>query len=187
MDQLRHRLEQRQQVIMDKLTPYVPLRWTIAVVLLGIFMIRIYVIEGFYIVAYGLGIYLLNMLIGFLSPRVDPEFAQLDDDEDADDAALPTSNEQEFKPFIRRLPEFKFWVSCVKATSLSLVLTIFPFLDIPVFWPILVVYFIGLFVMTMRKQIQHMIKHKYVPFSLGKPKYQAGGPSSMPAAPKRAD
>ena len=82
---------------------------------------------------------------------------------------------------------FKIRVSCVKATSLSLVLTIFPFLDIPVFWPILVVYFIGLFVMTMRKQIQHMLKHKYVPFSLGKPKYQAGGPSSMPAAPKRAD
>jgi hypothetical protein len=37
----------------------------------------------------------------------------------------------------------------------------------PVFWPILVLYFCMLFFVTMRKQIQHMIKHKYLPFSFG--------------------
>jgi hypothetical protein len=26
-----------------------------------------------------------------------------------DQGALPTSNDQEFRPFIRRLPEFQFW------------------------------------------------------------------------------
>lgn len=39
------------------------------------------------------------------------------------------------------------------------------------FWPILLIYFIALVVLTMKRQIKHMIKHKYVPFSLGKKKF----------------
>ncbi|KAL4345148.1 hypothetical protein AHAS_Ahas11G0249400 [Arachis hypogaea] len=33
----------------------------------------------FYIVSYDLGIYMLNLLIGFLSPQVDPEIQELYD------------------------------------------------------------------------------------------------------------
>jgi hypothetical protein len=62
--------------------------------------VRVAYLKGFYIVTYGLGIYLLNRLIGFLSPMVDPEM---------EGPGLPTSADQEFKPFVRRLPEFKFW------------------------------------------------------------------------------
>lgn len=35
-----------------------------------------------------------------------------------------------------------------------------------------VCYFLALFIMTMRRQIQHMIKHNYVPISLGKPTFK---------------
>lgn len=49
---------------------------------------------------YGLGIYNLNLLIGFLTPR---------NDMDSEGPQLPTTNDQEFRPFIRILPEFKFW------------------------------------------------------------------------------
>ena len=42
----------------------------------------------------------------------------------------------------------------------------FPPADLPVFWPILLVYFCALFFVTMRRQIRHMIKHRYIPFSL---------------------
>ena len=31
------------------------------------------------------------------------------EDEDEDSPGLPTKNDEEFKPFIRKLPEFKFW------------------------------------------------------------------------------
>lgn len=64
----------------------------------------------------------------------------------------------------------------------------------PVFWPVLVVYFLILFGLTskfshtqellegveyhtdlpgvlVRRQIQHMIKYRYVPFSFGKARY----------------
>jgi len=44
--------------------------------------------------------------------------------------------------------------------------------NIPVFWPILLMYFFALFFLTMKRQIKHMIKYKYVPFSFGKTKYK---------------
>ena len=65
--------------------------------------------------------------------------------------------------------------SAARATVLATVLTLFRLFDIPVFWPILVVYFCALFAMTMKTRIQEMIKHKYVPFAWGKKKYAAGG------------
>jgi Rer1 family len=40
--------------------------------------------------------------------------------------------------------------------------------DLPVFWPILLMYFIILFFLTMRRQIAHMVKYKYVPWNLSK-------------------
>lgn len=55
-------------------------------------------------VSYALGIYILNLLIGFLSPQVDPEFLDL-----SDGPVLPSRSSDEFRPFVRRLPEFKFW------------------------------------------------------------------------------
>lgn len=68
----------------------------------------------------------------------------------------------------------QFWLSATKATLISLVCTFFSVFDIPVFWPILVFYFITLFVLTMRRQIQHMIKYKYVPFDMGRKATYAG-------------
>lgn len=33
---------------------------------------RVYTLSGFYVVTYGLGIYIANMFFAFLSPNVDP-------------------------------------------------------------------------------------------------------------------
>ena len=85
---------------------------------------------------------------------------------------LPTRANEEFRPFIRRLPEFKFWYSVSKSTLIALGCTFFECFNIPVFWPILVMYFITLFCITMKRQIKHMIKYRYIPFTHGKPKYQ---------------
>jgi hypothetical protein len=57
---------------------------------------------------YALGIYLLNVFLAFLTPKFDPALEQeLNDEEDG--PMLPTRGDDEFRPFIRRLPEFKFW------------------------------------------------------------------------------
>ncbi|MBA0698609.1 hypothetical protein Goari_000313 [Gossypium aridum] len=91
------------QFYLDKTTPHTTYRWNGTLVIAAIYCLRVYSVQGFYIVSYGLGIYLLNLLIGFLSPLVDPEL------EISDGPLLPTKGSDEFKPFIRRLPEFKFW------------------------------------------------------------------------------
>jgi len=59
-------------------------------------------------------------------------------------------------------------------------MTFFPMFDLPVFWPVLLLYWVMLFTVTMKKQIKHMIKHKYVPFSFGKKKYGAAKEGSRP-------
>lgn len=55
-----------------------------------------------------------------------------------------------------------------KAFGIGLIMTFFPVFDVPVFWPILLFYWIVLFVTTMKRQIAHMVKYKYIPFTIGK-------------------
>jgi len=63
-------------------------------------------------------------------------------------------------------------------------MTFFELFNVPVFWPILLLYFIVLFVITMKRQIRHMIKYRYVPFSWGKAKYVTTGNKSSVADKK---
>ncbi|KAI3982654.1 hypothetical protein MKX01_021411 [Papaver californicum] len=158
------------QHYLDKSTPLPVHRWIGTLAVASIYILRVYYVQGFYIVSYGLGIYLLNLLIGFLSPKIDPEM------EVSDGASLPTKGSDEFKPFIRRLPEFKFWYSITKAFLVAFFMTFFSMFDVPVFWPILLCYWMVLFFLTMKRQILHMIKYKYIPFSIGKQRY--GGKKS---------
>lgn len=96
-----------------------------------------------------------------------------------------TENEEEFRPFIRRLPEFKvsrwsttercgllrasrtdavahlarspilqFWLSSTQAILISLCCTLTELCDVPVYWPILVMYFFILLGITMKRQIK---------------------------------
>ncbi|XP_065187939.1 protein RER1-like [Sycon ciliatum] len=162
-------IAQRHQKFLDDITPHVTPRWVVCLLLLLIFMARIILLQGWYIIAYGLGIYMLNLFIAFLTPKIDPALAEVQ--ENADGPSLPTKADAEFKPFIRRLPEFKFWHGITYATVLALFMTCFQMFNIPVFWPVLVIYFITLFVMIMKKQIQHMIRYRYLPFSHGKRRY----------------
>ena len=158
-------LKQRGQLLLDQTTP------------LLLYVLRVWWIAGFHIVSYAVSIYGLNLFIGFLSPQVDPESDVL---AEAEGGSLPTKQDDEFRPFIRQMPEFKFWFSLTRAMLLSILATFFPFLDVPVFWPVLLLYFIVLFTITMKKQIQHMIRHKYIPFTIGKPKHSGSRKPSSP-------
>lgn len=102
-------------------------------------------------VAYALGIYLLNLFLAFLQPKFDPSNEALDNEmEDGAIGSLPTKQDEEFRPFIRRLPEFKFWHSATRAITISFVCSWFEIFNVPVFWPVLVMYWIMLFVLTSR-------------------------------------
>eukprot|EP00580_Thalassiosira_gravida_P006953 CAMPEP_0201631356 /NCGR_PEP_ID=MMETSP0493-20130528/5367_1 /ASSEMBLY_ACC=CAM_ASM_000838 /TAXON_ID=420259 /ORGANISM="Thalassiosira gravida, Strain GMp14c1" /LENGTH=260 /DNA_ID=CAMNT_0048102681 /DNA_START=278 /DNA_END=1060 /DNA_ORIENTATION=+ len=162
------------QYWLDKSTIHIVPRWILFAVLLLLFFLRIYLIQGYFIVAYGLGIYLLNNFIAFLSPLEDPTDVGGSRD---DGLSLPSTSKEgkEYRPFARRLPEFKFWMACARGVGTSVLMTFFSVFDVPVFWPILLMYFGVLFFMTMKRQIAHMWKHKYVPISFGKSKYKDAG------------
>ncbi|KAI0753105.1 retrieval of early ER protein Rer1 [Daedaleopsis nitida] len=172
---------QRQyQQWLDRVTPFVLYRWLSTAGLLAVFMLRIVFAQGWFIVCYAHAIYILNLFLAFLQPRFDPS---LQDDLMADEieeggedtsSPLPSQRDDEFRPFVRRLPEWQFWLSATRATVIAFFCTFFEAFDVPVYWPILVVYFFVLFLLTMRRQIQHMIKYKYVPFDIGR-KVRYGG------------
>jgi hypothetical protein len=73
----------------------------------------VYLLQGFYVVTYGLAIYTLNLLIGFLSPMSDPD--------ENDGTELPinaiTPDASEWKPFMRKVPEFKFWYEALQGQN----------------------------------------------------------------------
>lgn len=166
------RLQVTYQKLLDQSVPFPVRRWGGFGFLLSVFLLRIFIAQGWYIICYALGIYLLNLFLAFLTPKFDPSLEQeLRSSSLEEGGDEPQETEDEFRPFIRRLPEFKFWLNATRATAISLVLSLFSIFDIPVFWPILLMYFIILFTLTMRKQIQHMIKYKYLPFDIGKTKY----------------
>ncbi|CAO3584822.1 unnamed protein product [Absidia cylindrospora] len=109
-------LERRFQHFLDEVTPFAQYRWIATAVLLVLFMLRIILAEGWYIVTY----------------------------------------------------------SVTKATAIALFCSFFRIFDIPVYWPILLVYFCVLFAITMRRQIKHMVKYRYIPFDLNKRQYASG-------------
>jgi hypothetical protein len=70
--------------------------------------------------------------------------------EDGAIGSLPTKQDEEFRPFIRRLPEFKFWHSATRAVAISFTCSWFEVFNVPVFWPVLVMYWFMLFILTSR-------------------------------------
>ncbi|KAJ2401685.1 hypothetical protein GGI23_001231 [Coemansia sp. RSA 2559] len=172
-------LQVHYQSILDKSTPHSGPRWVVTGLFLILFMCRIIVAQGWFIICYALAIYMLNLFLAFLTPKIDPEMAEeIEEAEAASESGpglLPVKNDDEFRPFIRRLPEFKFWLNATKAVLLSLVCSFFDVLNIPVYWPILLFYWFFLFAITMRRQIEHMIKYRYLPFTnFGKRRYNRG-------------
>lgn len=68
-------LARKYQYVMDKSSPHILYRWLVFGFLLAMYLVRVYFANGWFIVTYGLGIYMLNQLIGFLSPQVCEIFA----------------------------------------------------------------------------------------------------------------
>ena len=154
------------ELIKDKTIIYKFHRWIFVLILLLIYLIRVIKTKGYYALTYCIGIHFLNSFIGFISPLEDPE-----DNLNEDNSFLPQKNNEEFKPFHRKVKEYQFWNVIFFTLFISIFLTFFDCFDIPVFWPLLLVYFILIFLLTMRNQIKHMIKYNYLPWDAGKISY----------------
>ena len=156
-----------RSIIKDKIIIYAFERWLVTGILLVLYLIRVVLTRGYACLTYCIGIHILNSFIGFISPLEDPE----DYDLNNDDSFLPQKNNEEFKPFQRKVKEYTFWSRVSWTLAISILLTFFKGFDIPVFWPLLLVYFFLIFGLVMKRQIQHMIKYHDVPWDYAKVRY----------------
>jgi hypothetical protein len=191
MADVRTQLMRRAQSWLDKTAPHPLARWLALGALVALYALRVWRLDGWFIVTYGLAIFVLNLFIGFISPQVDPD-SDGGGGGGGGGSLLPMSggggarggdlDASESKGFARKVPEFAFWFSATRATFVAFGMTFFELFNLPVFWPILVIYFVVLLVVTLRKQLAHMIKHRYIPCSWGKKTYKGGKGGASGAA-----
>ncbi|GET88525.1 Rer1 family-like protein [Leishmania tarentolae] len=150
---------------LDASVPHRGLRWCFFAFLAILYVARVVTFGGFYVITYGLCIHLLYLLLLLITPLSDPD--------EREDTPLPTTQMEsdEYRPFMPKVQEFVVWKQMFTVLLVCLFLTMFSFLDIPVFWPILVLYFLLLFATQVGGRVRHMIKHGYVPWNAGKPKF----------------
>ena len=153
--------------IKDIIIIYKAERWGVIGILAVIYLIRMIHTKGYYALTYCIGINFLNAFLGFISPLNDPEEEELN----SGDSFLPQKNNEEFRPFQRKVKEYAFWSTMFWTFLFAIPMTFFKVFNLPVFWPTLLFYFILIFFLTMRKQIKHMIKYKYLPWDSGKKIY----------------
>ena len=60
----------RYQHALDKTVVHIAARWAAFAGVTLLYALRVYYLNGWFIVTYGLGIYLLNLFIGFITPQV---------------------------------------------------------------------------------------------------------------------
>ena len=63
-------------------------------------------------------------------------------------------------PSLEEIADMLYRLSTTRATLIALFCTTSEVFDVPVYWPILVVYFLTLFALTMRRQIQCVLFFK---------------------------
>ncbi|OQS55877.1 RER1C [Ecytonucleospora hepatopenaei] len=155
-------LDTVHQFMRDKLAGEVQLRWCMFLFVLVIYLIRVLIKQSHHIITYAVGIYLIQGFILFATPK-------MKNAEDPFETLTEEQIQEEQKrfdgPFIRNLPEYDFWVFYMKVVSISFILTFFSFLDIPVFVPLLVLYFFIMVFATLAKLMQHQKLYKYNPWT----------------------
>ena len=149
----------------DKYIFYIKTRWTLSFLGLCFYIYRISILGGFHVISYIMGLYILHLGVQFFQPLGLPS---IDDDiidnevyEDLPISGQTPSNNDDFKPLIRSVSEFKFWQNVSFCVGIAIVCTYFKMLDLPVFWPFLLVYFIVLLLLTVRKMLLHMNHFNY--------------------------
>ncbi|EJW04654.1 hypothetical protein EDEG_01145 [Edhazardia aedis USNM 41457] len=157
------------QIYLDKLAPMKKERWVFLILFMILYFLRIIVIQQFFLITYCVSIYLLHGLIEFLTPKEENIPDPFDNFED--DVYEQTTLDDEYRPFIRRMPEYKFWMFCMQLIGTAFMCTFFDFLDIPVYVPILIFYFIVIAALTAKNMHRHMKKYKYNPFFKAKDVY----------------
>jgi hypothetical protein len=155
-------------LVLNVSIPYTKVRWGVFAFLSLTYVLHIVAHMAWYLVAYCLYIYMLSAFLLFITPLYRQSTAESATSPDA----LPQTEAEhsdEFRPFMRKLPEFQFWHKLTKAQLIAWGVSLLPFTDLPVYWPILAAYFIGLTVYVLAAEAKKWRAEGYVPFDFLRP------------------
>lgn len=153
------------QLMTDKLAPYPFFRWLFLSVLILFYILKIVFTGTHHLITYCAAVYLFHGFILFATPKDDtiPDPFEMDKD-DIDEPESLANIGDNFRPFIRNLPEYSYWLFCLKVIFVSFILTLTAFTNIPVCTPILLIYFIFMVAATLVKLWNHANRYRYNPF-----------------------
>ena len=86
--------KRKYRVFIDRIAPMRTERWAAFCVPLFVFLFRMYIKQGYAVLAYLLGLFYLNSLMLYLAPAEDPEEENVDID-----FSLPVREHDEYKGF----------------------------------------------------------------------------------------
>ncbi|KAL4455805.1 hypothetical protein ABPG74_003215 [Tetrahymena malaccensis] len=173
IDKYIFKFQKKYRQKLEKYIIYPKERWAFTIVVVLLYIIRVSLLGGFYVVSYVFALFVLHLCVQFLTPQGLPDIDEEDDEIGSlpihstnTDSQNPASTDEdggqiEKGPLIRSMNEFKFWHKCTVAAVISLFCTFSQLFDLPVFWPFLLGYFFMLLVFTVRRQIRHMNKYNY--------------------------
>ena len=140
-------------------------RWVFTSTLLVGFMFRVITKPGYFAIAYLLGFHILKNAINFVTPQGVPTIGEEEDDDEIELPTFVNSNAADFdedaKPIMRKLTEFRLWEDINLPVIAAFVCSMFDLFDIPVFWPLLLFYFLYAMFAIVTRQRAHMQKYGY--------------------------
>jgi len=152
----------------DRYTIYVRERWIFTISMMILYVIRVLLSGGFYVISYVLGLYVLHAFVRFVTPLGLPDVEEDEEEKIGEELPIFAQAPGDSKPLIRSVSEFKFWQGITLAVLLSNLLVSSEVFDLPVYWPFLLIYFLFLVGMTARKHMRHMEKYGYSIVDFGK-------------------
>ena len=109
--------KRKMQIFLDKISFYPGRRWLCFALALAFFLTRMYVQQGYAVLAYLLGLFYLNNIMLYLAPAEDPD--ELEMGAMKGEFVLPTRESDEYKGFQRKMHELDFWKEMMSATLLA--------------------------------------------------------------------
>ena len=109
--------KRKMQIFLDRIAFYPGRRWACFFGFLFFFLTRMYIQQGYAVIAYLLGLFYLNNIMLYLAPADDPD--DLEFNADKNESILPDREQDEYKGFQRKLHELEFWQKMMTATLIA--------------------------------------------------------------------
>lgn len=136
-----------EQTLRDKTISHVTGRWVVFILLLGIFILRALVyLQEFFLVAYGLAIYFIAQCTNFWNP-FNEILARPSNNNNNVHNSTDNNDDELNAPLLqppplprrrrRRISEYQAWLISCRGVLVAILCTFVPWLDVPVYWPVL--------------------------------------------------